>query len=285
MQFGSRSEERLCPEDVGTTGEGSVGEPDRAVGEHPGDLSAGVGLVEPVGTTVAGHHVPAVEGDGRTCQFREETGIGRGEVADHPELAARRGKCAVVPFVEPRRLFERGPGSGQVTEEDVGLGTGRGRVVRRFSCLVHEFERLGRSSACSLRVAGDQLQRGGIDRREVTAVPVGDPLVGTGGPGGQRRTLGAGRRQRTVLLDAGCERRDVLGVDRCQIELGKAPFGLGGGAGASEGEDHSVGELGVARMLFEAPVRKVTGLEQLAAPLLMPYELEPCSRRPRRRTR
>jgi hypothetical protein len=112
-----------------------------------------------------------------------------------------------------------------------------------------------------------------------------DLVVELGRPGrltGARRLVAP---ERGVLRDPRAQRRDILIVDAVEPVEGEPPGRLLGGPRPRQGENRSMLEAHVIRVLGEPAVGEVERSEQLATPLLAPDRIEPpccrlCLRRP-----
>ena len=118
MQLHVASEECLGEQDVGTAGEGSVGETDVVLLHSFRDRSSNDLFVVRAerGVFVVADPVPAEVDDGGPGDRGEDVGIDPGRETNHAQLATRGCERAEVAGVRACGQLERGPGLLHLTE-------------------------------------------------------------------------------------------------------------------------------------------------------------------------
>ena len=140
-----------------------------------------------------------------------------------------------------------------------------------------------RELARHLRLACDEAERGGVDRRVVATSARMDCPIAIAGAQRLRAPAVEWRVEGEILGDARGERRDVLfPLRRREQSVAKEPLlGLSRGARAREREHCAVLEPELVGMLCETLLREVECRQQLASPLCAPDGLEPLAGRSR----
>src|SRR4030081_687958 len=98
-----------------------------------------------------------------------------------------------------RGLPERHTRRGGVAQQKAGLSLRRGRVVRALTAGSEQLEHATGQLSRPLRIAAEQAQRGGVDRRVVAPGTCEDRAVGRGGAPGLVTSSLAGGGERHVL--------------------------------------------------------------------------------------
>ena len=140
----------------------------------------------------------------------EDLGIAPGERAHQAQLPARRRQRRVVVAVDVGGPFERHHCGGLVPEQEMGFRRRGCRVVGALLAAARCVEGSACELARHLRLAGDEAERGCVDRGVVAARARMDRPIAIAGT--QRLRAPAVERgvEREILRDARGERRDVL---------------------------------------------------------------------------
>ena len=189
--------------------------------------------------------------------------------------------AAEVAVVQLGRRGELDPRRVGIAEEQAGLRPRGSGVIRHLAGRIHQGQGLGGQGFRGIRCTCDQMQRGGVDRREVRPGSVGDLLVRERSGFRQESPVPARGAEGPVLQDARPQRGGVFGVHVDETELGEATLRLRGRARARQRQDGAIGKVAVLGVLLQSPVRHVVGGQELPSPLLLPHHVQPCGGRER----
>ena len=277
MQLAAAAEQRLGPEDVGAAGQRAVGVAGWMLGHDIGDLGCHARLCRSGEAPWLGlvcDPVAAVVHDRGTGQNAQELWIEVQQPTDRAQLPARGRQRAEVAAVSCRGALKAMVCGGFVAAQQVRLRLGCRRVVGLVAG-GEGVEHDGRKLSGASGVAGDQPQRGRVDRRVVAAGTGEHGGVGLGGKRGPAATFGSVRGQREILGDPRIQRCDVLVADAAEAELLEAASGLLGRSGAGEREHRSVLEPEIVWMLGQSAFGEIEGGQQLSASLFELDRVEP----------